>query len=137
MALPEQAHADAERFGLHPALLDAALHTVKLGEFVSDVQPGTPSLPFSWSGVVLHAFGADTLRVRTSPARNGVRDAVSLTVADATGAPVAEVGALALRTRRAVASRTGSAIGRLLPIASAGAIAGLGLLLSAGALLHL
>ena len=50
---------------------------------------------------------------------------------------LAAVGAFALRTRRAVTSRTGSAIGRLLPIASAGAIAGLGLLLSAGALLHL
>ncbi|MFJ9777859.1 type I polyketide synthase, partial [Kitasatospora sp. NPDC101157] len=87
--LPQE--REAGRFALHPALLDSALHAVGLGEFVTD---NRPSLPFSWSGVTLHATGASALRVRLSPAGS---DAVALDVADATGAPVATVEELALR----------------------------------------
>ncbi|MFE5075510.1 SDR family NAD(P)-dependent oxidoreductase [Streptomyces halstedii] len=85
---------DAARFGLHPALLDAALHATGV--------PGTPGadahpegrLPFSWNGVTLRATGAGAIRVRLAPAGP---DAVTLTVADTTGAPVATVDALVLR----------------------------------------
>ncbi|MCX5380979.1 type I polyketide synthase [Streptomyces sp. NBC_00091] len=94
--LPQE--AEAARFGLHPALLDAALHAVGLGDFVTD---GAASLPFSWRGVALHAAGAPALRVRLSPAGP---DSVSLDAADQTGAPVATVEALALRP--AAAQRT-------------------------------
>ncbi|MFD0352423.1 SDR family NAD(P)-dependent oxidoreductase [Streptomyces sp. NPDC127110] len=94
--LPQE--AEAARFGLHPALLDAALHAVGLGDFVAD---GAASLPFSWRGVTLHAAGAAELRVRLSPAGP---DTVSLDAADGTGAPVATVEALALRP--AAAQRT-------------------------------
>jgi ABC-type nickel/cobalt efflux system permease component RcnA len=52
-------------------------------------------------------------------------------------ATLAAVGGLALRTREVVASRMSGTVGRLLPIASAGAMAGLGLVLTAGALLSL
>nr|WLD25870.1 turonicin A polyketide synthase subunit TurHI [Streptomyces sp.] len=82
----------AERFTLHPALLDSVLHAVNLGSLVEDTGQGR--LPFSWSGVSVYAAGADALRVRLSRAG---RDAVRLELADAAGAPVASVDALALR----------------------------------------
>ncbi|HWO63012.1 MAG TPA: SDR family NAD(P)-dependent oxidoreductase [Umezawaea sp.] len=80
--------ADADAFALHPALLDAALHPLLLDDDAPLV------LPFSWSGVTVHATGATTLRVRLSPIG---ADVVSLAVADGTGAPVATVESLALR----------------------------------------
>ncbi|MFC0435291.1 type I polyketide synthase [Kutzneria buriramensis] len=84
VALPEG--AEAERFGLHPALLDSAMH----GELLGD---GDTELPFSWGGVSLHAAGASALRVRMAPADGGL----SLTVADLTGQPVLTVASLASR----------------------------------------
>ncbi|MFJ8744015.1 SDR family NAD(P)-dependent oxidoreductase [Embleya sp. NPDC127516] len=79
-------------FGIHPALLDAALHAVALGAG----ERAEVRLPFSWSGVVLHATGADTLRVRVAPQGAGA-DAVSVEAVDAGGAPVVSVGSLVLR----------------------------------------
>ncbi|MCX5303282.1 SDR family NAD(P)-dependent oxidoreductase [Streptomyces sp. NBC_00160] len=90
--LPEQAHAEAALFGLHPALLDAALHAVGIGSLLEETEHGR--LPFSWSGVTLRAVGARALRVRLAPAGN---DTVSVTLADETGTPVAAVDALLLR----------------------------------------
>ncbi|WP_406473765.1 SDR family NAD(P)-dependent oxidoreductase [Streptomyces platensis] len=91
VALPEEAVGEAGRFGLHPALLDAVLHTVGLGEARGDQGPG---LPFAWTGVQLHAVGATALRARLSKAgESGVRVKVS----DATGAPVATVESLVMR----------------------------------------
>ncbi|MBI0301265.1 polyketide synthase dehydratase domain-containing protein, partial [Streptomyces sp. PRKS01-29] len=97
VVLGEEQRAEAGRFGLHPALLDAALHTAALGGDDSEEdssRPG-PGLPFVWSGVSLYATGADALRVRLAPAGP---DAVSLLVADTTGAPVASVASLVTRT---------------------------------------
>ncbi|MFD0346077.1 polyketide synthase dehydratase domain-containing protein [Kitasatospora aburaviensis] len=48
VALAEDDHAAAARFGLHPALLDAALHALGL---VEGTGRGGVGLPFSWSGV--------------------------------------------------------------------------------------
>ncbi|MEU8480894.1 SDR family NAD(P)-dependent oxidoreductase [Streptomyces hygroscopicus] len=90
--LPESARAEAGLFGLHPALLDAALHAVGMGSLLEDTEHGR--LPFSWSGVRLHAVGAATLRVRLSPAG---QDAVAVLVTDESGAPVASVDSLLLR----------------------------------------
>ncbi|MCC3772919.1 polyketide synthase dehydratase domain-containing protein, partial [Streptomyces sp. UNOC14_S4] len=82
---------DADRFALHPALLDAALHTAgALDEGAGD----TPGLPFAWTGVRLYAVGARTLRVRVT--RSGP-DAVALDLTDPTGAPVATVTSLVSR----------------------------------------
>ncbi|WP_316524370.1 type I polyketide synthase [Kitasatospora brasiliensis] len=78
-------------YGLHPALSDAALHTVGLTGVAED----EALLPFAWSEVRLHAAGAKDLRVRVKPLDQG--GAVELTLADAGGAPVASVGSLALR----------------------------------------
>ncbi|MFC7994315.1 type I polyketide synthase [Streptomyces pilosus] len=82
VALPDSALADAAAFGLHPALLDAALHVSILEEQEGEE---SPSIPFSWSGVRLHAAGAAVLRVRVSA------DGGTVTVADAHGTPVADV----------------------------------------------
>nr|WP_276525456.1 type I polyketide synthase [Streptomyces rapamycinicus] len=92
MALEPEAQDVAARCGAHPALLDAALHGVGLGRFLTD--PGQAYLPFSWSGVALHAVGASAIRVVLSPAGP---DAVSLEVTDPTGAPVLSVASLSLR----------------------------------------
>nr|WP_317441277.1 type I polyketide synthase [Streptomyces collinus] len=91
IALPEQAHTDAARYALHPALLDASLHAMGL---TGDAADGSTMLPFSWSGVAVHAHGARGLRVGITPA--GDR-AVALDLADLSGSPVASVGALSLR----------------------------------------
>ncbi|MFI5967892.1 polyketide synthase dehydratase domain-containing protein, partial [Streptomyces asoensis] len=100
VALPEEQARDAGRFGLHPALLDAALHPVLLARLD---QPGgtseddaSVSLPFAWSGVTLHAVGATVVRVRVSPAPSAP-GTVAVTVADTMGTPVATVDALSLR----------------------------------------
>ncbi|MFW5415665.1 SDR family NAD(P)-dependent oxidoreductase [Nocardiopsis sp. CNT-189] len=90
VSLPDEEQGDG--FGLHPALLDAALHAVGFGGFVSDPEQG--HLPFSWSGASLFASGASTLRVRLSPAG---RDGVSISVADGVGEAVAAVESLVLR----------------------------------------
>ncbi|WAL67946.1 SDR family NAD(P)-dependent oxidoreductase [Amycolatopsis cynarae] len=88
VALPE--HADAAAFGLHPALLDAALHVIGLAGPTED----KPVLPFAWSGVSLHAAGAPSLRVLVS---SDAENTVSLTATDPAGTPVLSVASLALR----------------------------------------
>ncbi|KJY41858.1 hypothetical protein VR41_10550, partial [Streptomyces sp. NRRL B-1568] len=95
VALPLEAATAAAEYGLHPALLDAALHAIALGTFVEGGDGDGPWLPFAWSDVALHTAGASALRVRIAPA--GPAGAVSVTVADTTGAPVASIGSLQLR----------------------------------------
>ncbi|WP_405792566.1 SDR family NAD(P)-dependent oxidoreductase [Streptomyces sp. NBC_01506] len=89
-ALPED--VDGTGYGLHPALLDACLHTGALATRADG--EGWNGLPFSWTGVSLHGPGAPAVRVRLSPAADG---AVSISLADAGGAPVASVEALVAR----------------------------------------
>ncbi|MET9453424.1 type I polyketide synthase, partial [Streptomyces cinerochromogenes] len=102
VALPEQTRETAERFGLHPALLDAALHASALTTVAGD----GAALPFSWSGVTLHATGASALRVRIRPAGD---HAFTLDIADPAGQPVAAVDRLTVReadTDRLTATRS-------------------------------
>ncbi|SEF36329.1 Acyl transferase domain-containing protein [Amycolatopsis pretoriensis] len=87
--------SDVDRYGIHPAVLDAALHTIGVSGAAGD----EPALPFAWEGVRLHAVGATTLRVHVRPVGSG---AVSLDVADGAGAPVASVESLLLRPMSAV-----------------------------------
>ncbi len=96
VALSEEQGTEAGRFGIHPALLDAALHPALLTALdEQDGQEAPPvRLPFAWSGITLHAVGATTVRVRVAPAGT---DAVSVTIADTSGAPVASVESLTLR----------------------------------------
>ncbi|MEU5505843.1 SDR family NAD(P)-dependent oxidoreductase [Streptomyces albidoflavus] len=90
VVLPEEVRGDAGRFGIHPALLDAALHAAHL----APGSAGRTVVPFTWSGVCLHAAGATSLRVRVSPAG---QDAISVQLTDPTGAPVATIDALVVR----------------------------------------
>ncbi|WP_445517729.1 SDR family NAD(P)-dependent oxidoreductase [Streptomyces sp. NEAU-174] len=92
VALPDSAAQEAGRFGLHPALLDAALHAMEMGDFGGE--SGRVTLPFSFTGVTLHAVGAGRVRVRLRPQG---KDTVALLVTDATGAPVASVESLVVR----------------------------------------
>ncbi|WP_079343876.1 type I polyketide synthase, partial [Streptomyces antioxidans] len=96
---PLTSGAEAERFGLHPALLDAALHIIGLdsADRESALAEGA-LLPFAWNGVQLHAAGAGALRVRLSERSP---NAVSLLVADGTGRTVATVESVALRAASA------------------------------------
>ncbi|MGW4123480.1 SDR family NAD(P)-dependent oxidoreductase [Nocardia sp. NPDC004711] len=91
VALPDP--QDAKGFGLHPALLDAALHALRLAGHLSAEGTG-PALPFEWSGVTVHAAEPGALRVRLT--RVG-EHAVAMELADPTGAPVATVRHLASR----------------------------------------
>ncbi|MFJ4541822.1 type I polyketide synthase, partial [Streptomyces tibetensis] len=91
--LPDGPAEAAESYSLHPALLDAALHPLVLSA-ADATDHDSIRLPFAWSGVTLHAVGATDLRVRISPLGT---DAYRMTLASATGAPVAEVESLTLR----------------------------------------
>ncbi|MFF3177786.1 SDR family NAD(P)-dependent oxidoreductase [Streptomyces sp. NPDC057900] len=91
--LPARAQADATGYGLHPALLDAALQPWLAGGLL-DVPDGSVLLPFAWKGITLHAAGADSLRVRITPAGEG---AVRLEATDLTAAPVLTLDALVMR----------------------------------------
>jgi len=90
ITLPERA-GDAGAYGVHPALLDAALHAVP---FLESAEPEAGRLPFAWGGVHLHAGGATTLRVRVT--RTG-EDTVSVSAVDTAGAPVLTAESLVSR----------------------------------------
>ncbi|MFC9654057.1 SDR family NAD(P)-dependent oxidoreductase, partial [Streptomyces sp. NPDC056937] len=99
VSLPEDVQGDAEAFGLHPALLDAGLHSAWFvdsagADGVDGAGGRSGGVPFAWSGVSLRASGASSVRVRLV---RGVDGAVSIAVADVTGAPVASVESLAMR----------------------------------------
>ncbi|MER0243269.1 SDR family NAD(P)-dependent oxidoreductase [Streptomyces sp. HSW2009] len=144
--LPESA-GELEGYGIHPALLDAALHPALLADQATagtlaetgpesnpetdapqgDTGTATPAagqprraagtdrvwLPFAWNGVSLWAAKAGTVRVRIQPGDQQGGDgerALRLTVADAVGAPVLTVDAVAMRA--ATADQLHSAGGR-------------------------
>ncbi|RDG39789.1 SDR family NAD(P)-dependent oxidoreductase [Streptomyces corynorhini] len=92
VSLPPEHPAAGGGFGLHPALLDAALHGIGLGGLIDG--GGGATVPFAWSGVTPRGAGASALRVRLAPAGSG---GVAVEAADETGRPVISVGAVALR----------------------------------------
>ncbi|WEV23889.1 beta-ketoacyl synthase N-terminal-like domain-containing protein [Streptomyces sp. 71268] len=113
VALPKAA-GDHEGYGIHPALLDAALQPARLvpTPTADEDIDGRVWMPFSWTGVTLWAGEARSVRVRLSPRQDvaeGER-ALRVTVTDGTGAPVLTADALVTRPAdgnhlRAVASR--------------------------------
>ncbi|WP_433073808.1 type I polyketide synthase [Dactylosporangium sp. CA-052675] len=106
VVLPASVVADARAFGLHPALMDAAMHALGAPAAVaSDEPPAEPGLPFSWNGVAVHATGVSELRVRLTPSDGG---GLAIAMADTTGAPVASVAELVLRPVKAGQLSTGS-----------------------------
>jgi acyl transferase domain-containing protein/D-arabinose 1-dehydrogenase-like Zn-dependent alcohol dehydrogenase/acyl carrier protein/dTDP-4-dehydrorhamnose reductase len=90
VALPQDHQQDAKRFGIHPALLDAALHASALSGYDQD----QARIPFSWNGVSLHAHAATVLRVRVTPAGP---DTIRVETADPSGSPVAVIESLVVR----------------------------------------
>ncbi|MCX4526354.1 SDR family NAD(P)-dependent oxidoreductase [Streptomyces sp. NBC_01551] len=87
--LPQRHRAEASRYGVHPALLDAVLHVLLPGV----VDPGAqPVLPFSWTGVTRHGSGATALNARVTVRGN----TANLLVHDQDGRPVLTVDELAL-----------------------------------------
>ncbi|MFF9854389.1 type I polyketide synthase, partial [Streptomyces litmocidini] len=83
------AELDATTFGVHPAVLDAALHAVGLLR-----EDGGTVLPFSWSGVTRYTDGADALRVWLAPRGE---DGVALRVTDGAGKPVLSAESVTMR----------------------------------------
>jgi thioester reductase-like protein len=87
--LPAESAPDAKRYGLHPALLDAALHGCLA---IADKKAAL--LPFSWAGAGLDILGAGELRARVVV----IGDAeFSVELADDSGTPVGRIAALAFR----------------------------------------
>ncbi|HEY4023318.1 MAG TPA: type I polyketide synthase, partial [Pseudonocardiaceae bacterium] len=93
VALPEDMRTEAGKFGIHPGLLDAALHAGMLGTAAAE-ESGPPVLPFAWNGMVLHAAGASALRVRLV---SDGPSAISMEAADETGGLVVSVDSLVSR----------------------------------------
>jgi acyl transferase domain-containing protein/NADPH:quinone reductase-like Zn-dependent oxidoreductase/short-subunit dehydrogenase/acyl carrier protein len=91
-ALPEKVKADASRFGLHPVLLDAVLHSIVVGGILAESE--LTRLPFEWEGLSLHAVGASRLRARITLIGD---DTVAVTLMDSCGALVGRIDSLALR----------------------------------------
>ncbi|MFI9383460.1 SDR family NAD(P)-dependent oxidoreductase [Kutzneria sp. NPDC052558] len=97
VALPDT--ADAAGFAIHPALLDASVHSALL---LADSE--SLALPFAWSGVRVHATGATTVRVRIGRVDNGIQVAVF----DPAGTAVATVESLVSRPMDEQLSKTES-----------------------------
>ncbi|MGC4807680.1 type I polyketide synthase, partial [Micromonospora sp. DT233] len=91
VALADTHRGEVDRFGLHPAVLDAALQALSYDERPGEV----PSMPFCWTGVTLHATGASLLRVAIRPA--GPAESWTVTLADTAGQLVLTADALTLR----------------------------------------
>ncbi|MFF1309192.1 polyketide synthase dehydratase domain-containing protein, partial [Streptomyces sp. NPDC058307] len=79
-------------FGLHPALLDAALHGLLVGGY-GESGDGV-GLPFTWSGVRLLAGDARHLRAVLVPGADG---SLSVSAFDGAGQPVLQAESLVLR----------------------------------------
>jgi len=117
LVLPADQRRDADRYVLHPVLLDAAVQAAgfatgdgdgaetaetaenaenadAIGQDTEQEPPAALQMPFAWTDVAVHAAGATRLRVRITPAGPDTR---SLHLVDTAGDPVAVIGALALR----------------------------------------
>src|SRR5262249_9920571 len=90
------ADTDITGYGIHPALLDAALHPLAAafdGTAV-DSEPATPRLPFAFTGISLHATAATRVQVELSATGP---DTFTRRAAAPTGAPVITIDTLTLR----------------------------------------
>ena len=84
-------HGDAEeagRFGLHPALFDAVVHS---GAAITPDDEGAGRMLFSWEGVRRHQDGAASLRVRVT---NAGDSSWTIAAVDELGRAVLSVDAL-------------------------------------------
>ena len=93
VALEDDGAGEVSGMGIHPALLDAALHAGLIGAAGGGEDSGVV-LPFCWQQVSLHAAGAECGAGGGYP-RGGVGGRWSL--ADGSGRPVLSVGSLLTR----------------------------------------
>ncbi|RMI34814.1 acyltransferase domain-containing protein [Nocardia stercoris] len=85
------ADSGADRYGLHPAVLDAVL---QVATTVAGVEAGdAPLLPVEWADVRLFAGGADAVRARIVSGESGV----AVDVVDRAGDPVLSIGSVRCR----------------------------------------
>ncbi|MFJ1992397.1 type I polyketide synthase [Streptomyces asiaticus] len=112
VALPEEHRVQAAGFGLHPALLDAAMHTIAFHD--RDEADAELVLPFAYREVALHASGASALRVRVTPSGPNT---MSLELANESGAPVASVGSVVSRPVSAEQFGTAATADRMFRVA--------------------
>jgi polyketide synthase 12 len=95
VSLPTDGNVSPAGFGVHPAVLDAALHAV-----IASIETGDDGgkdgvlVPFLWQGVSLHAAGASSVRARIVPAGPS---AVSMELTDGLGLPVLSVASMVAR----------------------------------------
>ncbi|MFI2208025.1 SDR family NAD(P)-dependent oxidoreductase, partial [Streptomyces sp. NPDC020192] len=90
VAVAENEADRARKFGVHPALLDAAVQASAYAE----LEPAPAGrLPIGFADVTLHAEGATATRARV--ARTGP-DSVSVELADGNGDPVLTIGSVTL-----------------------------------------
>ncbi|MEV0135911.1 SDR family NAD(P)-dependent oxidoreductase [Dactylosporangium sp. NPDC050688] len=94
--LPDGHRPGTAGYGIHPALLDAAAHLSLEGYAERAEAAGQIPILFAINGVRLHRPGPGALRVRLVPAA-GEPDGMDLTVADATGRPVARIASMHVR----------------------------------------
>ncbi|MEE4599289.1 SDR family NAD(P)-dependent oxidoreductase [Streptomyces sp. DSM 41524] len=92
VALADGQVLSADGFGLHPVLLDSAMHAIAFRDL--GAAQATLALPFAYRDITLHAAGASALRVHITP--NGPEE-VALQLADTGGAAVATVGSVVSR----------------------------------------
>ncbi|TDP92869.1 type I polyketide synthase [Labedaea rhizosphaerae] len=96
ITLPDALRGDVDGYGLHPALLDAALHGIGMVRALHDGggldRPA--ELPFAFTGVRRYTEGATALRVRLAVTDDG---GVSARITDDTGTPVLAVRSLVCR----------------------------------------
>ncbi len=101
VTLPTDAGVSVAGFGVHPVMLDAALHAVILASDSHELAEGSMMVPFSWQQVSLHAAGAAAVRARIVPVGDapagGSSTAVSIELADGLGLPVLSVASMVAR----------------------------------------
>jgi polyketide synthase 12 len=94
VSLPADVGVSPAGFGVHPAMLDAALHAVMLASDSEELAAGSMLVPFSWQQVSLHAAGAAAVRARIVPVGPST---VSIELADGLGLPVLSVASMVAR----------------------------------------
>ncbi|MDH6554372.1 acyl transferase domain-containing protein/acyl-CoA synthetase (AMP-forming)/AMP-acid ligase II/acyl carrier protein [Streptomyces sp. SAI-041] len=90
--LPEAEKAAAGGYGIHPALLDAALHAPLLTGTAPDA---AIRVPFSWNGFQPGTTGPTEVRVRIS--LGAATDTVTATLETPDGTPVAHIDSMTTR----------------------------------------
>ncbi len=89
VALADSSHQDVHWL-IHPALLDASLHTIAINGGAS----GGPRLPFRWQGVECHTTLGERLRIAI---RRSEGQSVTITIGNLAGEPQALIERLTLR----------------------------------------